>query len=58
MLLVTLAGMVGYCTAQYQNNLAEIERVGANIWIIYTETFPDAPDAKKPRPEADTDASR
>jgi hypothetical protein len=53
-LLVTLAGVAGYCTAQYQNNGAEIERVGAGIWTIYTETFPDATDAKKPRPEGDT----
>lgn len=53
MFLVTLAGIAGYCAAQYRNNSAEIERIGAQIWSIYTETFPDAPDAKKPRPEGD-----
>ena len=53
LLLVTLAGAVGYCAAQYQNNQAEIERIGGEIWNIYTATFPDAPDAKV-RPENDT----
>lgn len=52
MLLVTLAGIAGYCAAQYQNNRAEIDRIGAEIWNIYSTTFPDAPDAKE-RSEGD-----
>ena len=52
LLLVTLAGAAGYCAAQYKNNEAEIERIGNEIWTIYTATFPDAPDAKT-RPEND-----
>ncbi|MBM3289436.1 MAG: hypothetical protein FJY92_04725 [Candidatus Hydrogenedentes bacterium] len=50
--LITLAGAVGYCAAQYQNNQYEIERIGADIWSIYAQTFPDSPDAKQ-RPEDD-----
>ncbi|NUM56445.1 MAG: hypothetical protein HUU46_22640 [Candidatus Hydrogenedentes bacterium] len=52
MLFVTLAGIAGYCAAQYQNNIAETERIGAEIWSIYAATFPDAEDAKE-RPEGD-----
>ncbi len=54
MLLITLAGAIGYCTAQYKNNVAEIDRLGGEVWNIYTQTFPDAADAKKPRPDGDT----
>ena len=52
MLLVTLAGAAGYCAAQYRNNTAEINRIGDDIWKLYTETFPDAPETKE-RPETD-----
>lgn len=52
MLLVMLACTAGYCAAQYKNNMAEIERIGDEIWKIYAETFPDAPEVKE-RPEED-----
>lgn len=52
MLLVTLACTAGYCAAQYKNNSAEIDRIGDEIWKIYAETFPDAPEAKE-RPGED-----
>lgn len=52
MLLVMLACTAGYCAAQYKNNTAEIDRIGDQIWAIYAETFPDAPEAKE-RPEDD-----
>ncbi|HRI87458.1 MAG TPA: hypothetical protein PLJ47_01685 [Candidatus Hydrogenedentes bacterium] len=46
--LVALAGAVGYCAAQYRNNMAEMESIGSQIWGIYAETFPDSETTERP----------
>ncbi|MCC6697628.1 MAG: hypothetical protein IT365_18510 [Candidatus Hydrogenedentes bacterium] len=47
LLLLVLAGAVGYCVLDYRRNMEEIKRCGDEIWAIYTKTFPDAESAKE-----------
>ena len=47
LLVLVLAGAIGYCIMDYRRNMAEIRRCGDEIWRIYTETFPEAENAKQ-----------
>lgn len=51
--LITIAGAVGYTFASYRNNMAELDRIGNEIWTIYATTFPEDPAVKDGRPEGD-----
>ncbi len=43
----------GYCYVDYTSNVQRIERAGEEIWRLYTEAFPDSPDAQAGRPPMD-----
>lgn len=43
----------GFCYVDCKSNVRQIERAGEEIWRLYTEAFPDSPDAKGGRPPQD-----
>ncbi len=48
-----LVGYGVYCVIDHRHNVAEIERIGDEIWELYTETFPDSQNVQGGRPAND-----
>ena len=46
LLLVVLAGYIGYCIVDYRKNMAEVDRIGEQIWNLYAKTFPESEGVK------------
>jgi hypothetical protein len=49
---LALSCLVLYCYLDYRHNLAEVERIGNDIWTTFVELFPNTEAAKK-RPAQD-----
>lgn len=49
LLVLVIAGYVGYCVVDYRKNMAEVQRIGDQIWDLYSKTFPESDSVKSGR---------
>lgn len=49
LLMLVFAGYVGYCVVDYRKNMAEVDRIGNQIWDLYAQTFPESQSVKNGR---------
>ena len=56
--VVVLAGLLTYGIVRYRSNVAELNRIGAEIWSIFAQTFPQSARVKDGRHPQDVGGAR
>ncbi|MBX7255864.1 MAG: pilus assembly protein PilM [Candidatus Hydrogenedentes bacterium] len=49
LVLLVVAGYVGYCVVDYRKNMAEVKQIGDQIWDLYAKSFPNSESVKSGR---------